>query len=87
MEVTSSAAVAAVQAYAKINAQWQWIERSKHVNLNELFKRMTPEELEAYAENGSLPGWFTEWAQRRRTVTMPKTFKHRCIQARRRNNN
>jgi hypothetical protein len=60
VEVTSAAVVAAVQAYAKINAQGQWIDRSEHVNLNELFERMTREELETYAKDGSLPNWFTE---------------------------
>jgi hypothetical protein len=60
VEVTSAAVVAAVQAYAKINAQGQWIDRSEHVNLNELFERMTREELEAYAKEGTLPDWFTE---------------------------
>jgi hypothetical protein len=28
--------------------------------LNELFDRMTREELEAYAHDGTLPGWFTD---------------------------
>jgi hypothetical protein len=60
VEVTSSAVVAAVQAYAKINALGQWIDRSEHVNLNELFERMSREELEAYAKDGTLPAWFTE---------------------------
>jgi hypothetical protein len=41
VEVTSSAVVAAVQAYSKINAAGQWVERSEHVNLNELFDKMT----------------------------------------------
>jgi len=30
VEVTASAIVAAIQAYAKINAQGQWVERSEH---------------------------------------------------------
>lgn len=60
VEVTSTAVVAAVQAYAKINAAGQWIERSEHVNLNELFQRMTRDELEAYAKDGILPDWFTQ---------------------------
>jgi hypothetical protein len=60
VEVNASAVVAAVQAYAKINAQGQWIDRSEHVNLNELFERMTREELETYAREGTLPAWFTE---------------------------
>ena len=60
VEVTASAVVSAIQAYAKINAQGQWVERSEHVNLNELFERMSKDELEAYARDGKLPGWFTE---------------------------
>lgn len=60
VELTSTAVVAAAQAYAKINAQGQWVERSEHVNLNELFERMTHEELEAYAKDGILPDWFAE---------------------------
>lgn len=63
VEVTASAVVAAVQAYSKINAQGQWVDRSEHVNLNELFERMSREELEAYAREGTLPDWFA------RTVT------------------
>jgi hypothetical protein len=49
VDVTASAIVAAIQAYAKINAQGHWIDRSEHVNLNELCARMTHEELENYA--------------------------------------
>ena len=60
VDVNASAVVAAVQAYAKINAQGQWIDRSEHVNLNELFERMTKDELEAYARDGQLPAWFTQ---------------------------
>src|SRR5258705_2061579 len=60
VEVTASAVVAAIQAYAKINAQGQWVERSEHVNLNELFERMSRDELETYARDGKLPDWFTE---------------------------
>jgi len=58
VEVTASAVVAAVQAYSKINAAGQWVDRSEHVNLNELFERMTQQELESYARDGSLPSWF-----------------------------
>jgi hypothetical protein len=60
VEVNASAVVAAVQAYAKINAQGQWIDRSEHVNLNELFERMSRDELEAYAKEGTLPDWFAQ---------------------------
>ena len=59
VDVTAAAVVAAVQAYSKINAAGQWVDRSEHVNLNELFDRMTQQELEAYAKDGTLPDWFT----------------------------
>jgi len=58
VEVSATAVVSAVAAYAKINANGQWVERSEHINLNELFDRMTREEMMAYAENGTLPAWF-----------------------------
>ncbi|HYN15909.1 MAG TPA: hypothetical protein VES66_09000 [Terriglobales bacterium] len=59
VEATAAAVVAAVQAYCKINAAGQWVDRSEHVNLNELFDRMSQEEMEAYARDGALPAWFT----------------------------
>jgi hypothetical protein len=58
VDVTASAVVAAVQAYAKINSAGQWIDRSEQVNLNDLFDRMSTRELEEYAKNGRLPAWF-----------------------------
>jgi hypothetical protein len=58
VEVSATAVVSAVAAYAKINANGQWIERSEHISLNELFDRMTPQEMENYAANGTLPTWF-----------------------------
>ena len=60
VDVNASAVVAAIQAYAKINAQGQWIDRSEHVNMNELFEEMTSEELDTYAKDGTLPAWFTQ---------------------------
>ena len=54
----AAAVVAAIQAYTKINAAGQWIDRSEHVNLNELFERMTTHEMEDYAREGTLPAWF-----------------------------
>jgi len=59
VDVTAAAVVAAVQAYSKINGNGQWVDRSEHVNLNELFERMTQGELEAYAKDGAVPDWFT----------------------------
>jgi hypothetical protein len=58
VDVTASAVVAAVQAYSKINSAGQWVDRSEQVNLNDLFDRMSTEELEAYAQDGTLPRWF-----------------------------
>src|SRR5215467_3851693 len=58
VDVTASAVVAAIQAYSKINAAGQWVDRSEHVNLNDLFERMTTEEMETYAREGILPTWF-----------------------------
>ena len=58
VDVTASAVVAAVQAYSKINAAGQWIERSEQVSLNDLFDRMSTQELEEYAQKGALPKWF-----------------------------
>ena len=58
VEVNASAIVGAVQAYSKINAEGQWIDRVQGVNMNELFGRMTRQELETYARDGKLPHWF-----------------------------
>jgi hypothetical protein len=63
VEVTAAAVVGAVQAYTKINAQGQWIDRSEQVNLNDLFDRMTSEELDTYARDGKLPDWFAQTAK------------------------
>ena len=61
VQVTASAVVAAVEAYAKINANGQWIDPSEQITLTQLFERMTRQELEAYARNGELPDWFAHW--------------------------
>jgi hypothetical protein len=58
VDVTASAVVAAIGAYSKINAAGQWIDRSERVNLNDLFDRMSTQELEHYARDGTLPVWF-----------------------------
>ncbi len=58
VEVTASAVVAAVQAYAKINSAGEWVDRTETVSMNDLFERMSTEELEAYAQSGALPDWF-----------------------------
>ena len=58
VDVTASAVVAAIQAYAKINAAGEWIDRTETTSMNDLFERMSTQELEAYAQTGSLPEWF-----------------------------
>jgi hypothetical protein len=58
VEASATAVVSAVAAFAKINANGQWVDRSEHVSLNELFDRMTQEEMETYAKEGTLPTWF-----------------------------
>jgi hypothetical protein len=67
-----SPVVAAVQAYAKINAAGGWIDRSETVSLNELFDRMSTQELEDYARTGVLPSWF-EAASGRSQVAQDET--------------
>jgi len=62
VEVNAAAVVSAVRTYPSINSFGQWVERSEQVNLNELFERMTREELETYARDGTLPEWFTRTA-------------------------
>jgi hypothetical protein len=59
VEVSASAVVAAVQAYAKINAAGAWIDRTEMVSMNDLFARMSAAELEIYASTGDLPAWFS----------------------------
>jgi len=59
VEVNVTAVVNAVSAYARIDAAGHWVERSEHVDLNQLFDRMTVAELEQYARDGKLPTWFT----------------------------
>ena len=58
VEVNAAAVVRAVATYARLNAQGQLVERNEQINLNDLFERMAPEELEAYAKDGALPRWF-----------------------------
>jgi hypothetical protein len=70
VEVTASAVVQAVVAYAKINSEGRLVERNERVDLNQLFERMSQEELRAYAETGKLPDWFE------RTVGEPATENH-----------
>ncbi len=58
--VNAAAIVSAITAYAKINAQGAWVDRVERIDLNALFEKMTVAELETYAREGTLPGWFTD---------------------------
>jgi len=58
VDVTASAVVAAIGAFAKINAAGEWIDRTETTSMNELWERMSNQELEAYAQTGTLPEWF-----------------------------
>lgn len=58
VEVTASAVVAAVQAYAKINASGEWVDRTETVSMSDLFSRMSQQELEDYASTGTFPAWY-----------------------------
>ncbi len=58
VQVNASAIVAAVQAYSKINAAGEWVDRTETVSLHELFDRMSAQELDSYARSGTLPTWF-----------------------------
>jgi isopentenyldiphosphate isomerase len=58
VEATASSVVAAIQAYAKLTPNGQWVDRTEQLNLNDLFERMTVTELDLYAREGTLPKWF-----------------------------
>ena len=58
VKVNAAAIVSAVGALARINSRGEWVERTATINVNALFDRMTAEELELYAQNGTLPDWF-----------------------------
>lgn len=60
VEINASAVVAAIVAYSKINSEGRFIERTERVDLNQLFEKMSKDELEAYAKDGALPPWFTQ---------------------------
>jgi|SRR6516165_9968495 hypothetical protein len=74
VQPNASAIVSAVATYAKINARGQWIERTEQINLNDLFDRMSREELERYAADGTLPKWFEQaiGSTRRSGATAPE---------------
>jgi hypothetical protein len=59
VDVNAASVVQAVTTYARLNSLGQFVERSERVDLNDLFGRLSKEELREYAESGKLPHWFT----------------------------
>ncbi len=72
VDVTASAFVSAVQAYAKINSSGEWIDRSETVSMNDLFERMSSQELEEYAQTGETPDWFQQALGATADVGLPR---------------
>lgn len=58
VKVNATVVVSAVSVYAKINSAGQWVAHSENIDLNQLFERMTQDELDAYARDGTMPAWF-----------------------------
>jgi hypothetical protein len=75
VDVTAAAVVAAIQAYSKINAAGQWVERSEHINLNELFRRR------AYRRWGAIPPRSTSREKVEKDSVY--TVVHECMTVRR----
>ena len=50
VEVNANAVVSAGAAYSKINASGQWIDRRETIDMNDMFARMTNDEMDRYAK-------------------------------------
>lgn len=70
IEMTGPTIVSAIVAYSKINSDGRFVDRSERVDLNQLFEKMSKDELELYARDGTLPAWFTQ------TVGQPATAEY-----------
>jgi hypothetical protein len=58
--LSASGVVSAIQAYVKLNGAAQAIEQAEGTNPKELLERMSQDEREAFARDGSLPDWFSK---------------------------
>jgi hypothetical protein len=62
VKVTASSFVAAIQAYAKINAEGEWIDKVEDIHATQnrsQLERMTRGELARYIEKNELPAWWS----------------------------
>jgi len=59
-EITAVSVIQAINLYAKINSRGELVERDNQVGIHDLFRKMTADELEIYAKEGTLPDWFTQ---------------------------
>ena len=61
VRVTPASLISAIQAYAKINAEGQWVDKQENMTATKnlaLFDRMTRGEMLKYAQTGELPEWW-----------------------------
>jgi hypothetical protein len=61
VHITAGSLISAIQAYAKINAQGEWVDKQENVTAAKnlaLFDRMTQGEMLKYAQTGELPEWW-----------------------------
>jgi hypothetical protein len=58
--LSGSALVSAIMAHAKLVSSGQGAEQARGTKAKELFERMSKEEREAFARDGSLPDWFSK---------------------------
>jgi hypothetical protein len=64
VHITAASFISAIQAYAKINAEGQWVDKTEDVNASRnlaLFDRMTQGEMLEYARSGKLPEWWSSY--------------------------
>lgn len=61
VKVTASSFIAAIQAYAKINAEGEWIDKVEDIRATQnrsQLERMTRGELARYVQQNELPAWW-----------------------------
>jgi hypothetical protein len=56
---SGSVILSAIKAYTKMNSAGQGVEHGQGTNVKKSFERMSKEEREVFARDGSLPEWFS----------------------------